>query len=105
MLVVILICHYEGKYATLSKNICQFFGIITERDFWNRNPKHVNIYNMMERYALDWSRAFDISGFTNKDSGLSLFLRSSVLMQNVADVEIESVPICFDLLDNLFVFV
>ena len=30
------ICHSEQKYMP-------FFGTVTERDFWNKNPKHGNV--------------------------------------------------------------
>ena len=29
------ICQYERIYAVLNKNVCHFFGIVTERDFRN----------------------------------------------------------------------
>ena len=33
-----------------------FFGTVTERVFREKNPKHGNIYKMMQRYALDFFR-------------------------------------------------
>ena len=43
------ICQYVRKYAVLNKNICHFFGTVTERDFRKKSKaqKHIQIGSML----------------------------------------------------------
>ena len=55
MLISNGICHYEGKYAVLNKNICHFWDRHRAR-FPEKNSKAQEHIQMIQRCALDFSR-------------------------------------------------